>query len=121
MRTVLPIYKAAPIGEQRVPDLTITCACEIPEVGGTGWEYRASALYNGEGKALEAALLATLPGGTYDALLRAMLERRASFFRVPFESPKPQAAPEIPPAPPNRDIELGSPRSSIPPAPSWPR
>lgn len=41
-------------------------------------------IYNQQADLLEQTLYKCLPGGTYDALLRMMLERRASMFRVPF-------------------------------------
>lgn len=48
-------------------------------------EKNASVLvYNQQADLIEKALYRSLPGGTYDALLRNMLERRASMFRVPF-------------------------------------
>lgn len=39
------------------------------------------ALYLSEGKTIEQCLHETLPGGIYDRVLIAMMERRASLFR----------------------------------------
>lgn len=41
-------------------------------------------IYQSEAEALCSALWQSLPGGTVDALLREMLLRRASKFRVPW-------------------------------------
>jgi hypothetical protein len=44
--------------------------------------------YKIEGKRLADVLCTTLPGGTLDALLRELLERRASLLIVPMFEPK---------------------------------
>lgn len=40
------------------------------------------------GRTLEEALHASLPGGTYDALLGHMMARKASMLRVSFNDPR---------------------------------
>ena len=57
---------------------------EIPKILDVG---RARQLYNEQGQVLADALWSALPGGTLDVLLARLLERRASLFRVPFQSP----------------------------------
>lgn len=44
-----------------------------------------SKLYTTQGNALAKLLYETLPGGTMDALISALLKKRASMFRVTFE------------------------------------
>lgn len=63
---------------------------EVIEETASHWEnadeyYDAiTAIYQNEAETLCEALWRSLPGGTVDALLREMLLRRASKFRVPW-------------------------------------
>jgi len=82
------IFKAQRTGGKVVEDLTVVAEHTIPELAPGApepdWQRQAMALHDGDALRLEEALYTSLPGGTYDALLRRMLLRRASFFRVPF-------------------------------------
>lgn len=55
----------------------------IPDVG-TDYARKAYGRFASEGAALAEAIWSACPGGTIDALIAALLARRASLFRVPF-------------------------------------
>lgn len=75
------IYKAQGIGKQEVESLLIEFSEEIPYAKDLK---EAACIYRDEGKSLEFLLHHVLPGGTYGALLRKMLERRASLLAVSY-------------------------------------
>jgi hypothetical protein len=76
------VFKAARIWKDAVENLSIHAFVECPECD----TLEASArLYTSQGQAIGAALFDTLPGGTVDALLCYMLEKRSSLMRVRFE------------------------------------
>ena len=74
--TKVTITKASPIGDQKIPDITIYLRGEPPEIG----LKEAAYWYDGEAKRLYDALC--LPGGTMDALLRLLLHKRASLLKI---------------------------------------
>jgi hypothetical protein len=75
------IYKARTIGDQVLEDVTIIMDASIQE------RFDRSAtlepIFQQDATDLADALWQTLPGGTFDALLRKLLERRASQLAVP--------------------------------------
>ena len=81
------IYHAEPThrGDRFAP-VVIRIAEVIPPIEGhdPGVFERAQALYADQGRQVAQALYDSLPGGTMDALLAELLERRASLFRVSF-------------------------------------
>ena len=72
--------KAESIGKQTVPRAIIDIGDTLPNFNSLecarGW-------YTSEAQEIEAALHESLPGGTYDQLLAAMMKRKSSLFRVP--------------------------------------
>ena len=62
-----------------VPDLQISATAEVSD--SVSLE-TARAFYAGQARELADALFASLPGGTIDALLVEMLDRKRSLFRV---------------------------------------
>lgn len=81
MHNYIEISKAQSTGTQEIPNLTIDIDCEIGDAGSLE---AARLTYEHQGKQLELALYNSLPGGTYDQLLVAMMERKASLFKVSF-------------------------------------
>ena len=80
------VYRGGPIGDQHAPVTLIRIGEEFPPVVGTKeteWRPGLSVLFQSQGRILAEALFGALPGGTIDALLREMLERRASLLVVP--------------------------------------
>lgn len=78
---ILKIKRGQDIGQRRTPQLMIQITEQIGDIGSLK---QFGAFYQEEGKALADALCGSLPGGTVDALLMKLLERRASMLRVPF-------------------------------------
>lgn len=86
-KDVLTTYKAMPNGRAgSVPSLIIKAELSIPYDPKDSLSTVAE-IYAAEGRKLEEALLHHLPGGVYDALLGAMMSRRASHFIAPLEKP----------------------------------
>lgn len=84
---VLELHRAQPTVDGRpVPSLTIRIGAEVPEKGRIDDEAVQTAveLFRREGRTLARALWSSLPGGTLDELIAALLRRRASMFRVTF-------------------------------------
>ena len=78
----LTIFKAQPIGDESIEDVTIT----IQEVAWSSPDLASAArFYQRQGDALVDALWACLPGGTIDQMIAELLRRRASLFRVRFD------------------------------------
>lgn len=76
---ILHVYKAKRTGPE-IPDAQLLIHGEIPDskhltILAEHFQY--------DGEAVEALLHDTLPGGTYDRVLIAMLERKATSFVVP--------------------------------------
>lgn len=67
--------------EDCVDEVTISIRHPIPDLADSA---KARAFYASEGAALAEAIWASCPGGTIDALIAALLARRASLFRVTF-------------------------------------
>lgn len=76
----ISIFRAASIGEDHPPVLTIKAHEQISEYHSLD---SARALHNKQGTELAEALLQSLPGGTVDVLLVELMRRRASLFAVP--------------------------------------
>lgn len=75
------IHKAQGIGKQEVESLIVEFSEEIPyPVSIEGSEK----LFRDDGRTLEFLLYHALPGGTYDRLLIAMLQRRTSQLIVSY-------------------------------------
>lgn len=82
MKRTRYFYKAQPtLGDQEVPTTVITFEDCVPHHNTLEAMARE---YEEQGKALADTLFEILPGGTVDALLRHMMEKRASLFRVHF-------------------------------------
>jgi hypothetical protein len=79
------IYKAQPIGDQVIPDLDIRATDTLPEqpfFPSSTWEKHWRDIYAAQAGAIADALYASLPGGTLDALLVEMLDRKRSILKV---------------------------------------
>ena len=74
------LFRAASIGEDHPPALTIKAHEQISEDHSLN---SARALHNRQGTELAEALLQSLPGGTVDVLLVELMRRRASLLSVP--------------------------------------
>ena len=75
------IFRAQPIGSQVIDPVTITISQLIPDQTELG---AGVVLYRNEAARLHAALLGSLPGGTYDQLLALMHQNKASLFQVSY-------------------------------------
>ena len=80
MRTVNVFRAQGVLAEDCVEQVTINIHQEMPDVAAD----RSRAYFASEGAALAEAIWAACPGGTIDALIQALLVRRASLLRVPF-------------------------------------
>lgn len=69
-------------GLDPVPSATITIDAELPRDRNPR---EAAELHMRDARRLATVLLATLPGGTVDALMAELMTRRASQLRVPLE------------------------------------
>ena len=76
---MIAVYKAQPIRNETVADLNLTATKPFPENLDPD-EARTAHLT--DARFIVSALLASLPGGTIDAVLRLLLEHRASLLRV---------------------------------------
>ena len=76
------IYKAQPIGDQIIDDLDLRATEAVPNIPGNEFAKQYRDFYAVEGKIIVDALYASLPGGTLDALLVELLDRRRSLLRV---------------------------------------
>lgn len=78
---VCRVFRAVALGSRNVPSLSITARESFPE----GLSLTdARALHTREGRELAEALIASLPGGTLDQVLIALLEHQASALQVPY-------------------------------------
>lgn len=73
------IYKAQSTGGQAVPDLNLSATEEFPPVPG---QVNHCRLIVEQAGAIADALFESLPGGTLDALLAEMMQRKASQLAV---------------------------------------
>lgn len=85
----ITLCKAGPVtGREPPPNVTIRIEGAPPEwksgVSEREWMEDALASYRYQGQRLADALFGSLPGGTLDQLLLAILERKACVLRVPF-------------------------------------
>lgn len=84
MRT---LYKAQPLGDREAPPLRLEAIEELPDVGSDkGWHARSIARFDEQASIVIDALFGSLPGGTLDAILMQMLERRRSLYVVRFDT-----------------------------------
>ena len=74
------LLRAGSVGSNQPPILTIEVREQIGEVITLD---EARQLHARQAAALADAMLASLPGGTVDALLAELMRRRASLFSVP--------------------------------------
>lgn len=74
------LLRAGSVGNSQPPVLTIEVREQIGEVGSLD---EARQLHSKQATTLADAMLASLPGGTVDALLAELMRRRASLFSVP--------------------------------------
>lgn len=93
---VVDAHRAQPIGGSNPPIVTLRIEERTPSFDYTVPLAASAAIHREDAEAIEAAFFGSLPGATYDALLRAMLLRRASHFVVPFADPEPAPAPVEP-------------------------
>lgn len=84
------IYRA----DGDVPKVVIRVEREAPPVSYADPDFvrKTSARFASEGAALAEAIWSSCPGGTVDALIAALLARRASTFRVAFPKEKTHAS-----------------------------
>lgn len=76
----ISLLRAGSVGQITPPKLTIEVSEQIQEIGSLE---QARQLHQRQGLELADAILASLPGGTVDALLVELMRRRASLFSVP--------------------------------------
>lgn len=89
MRTVR-IYKAQALaaGDPELESVQIVIDEPVPEFLPSGDRTQVSRdLFHDEALGVAAALWASLPGGTLDALIGVLLADRASLYRVPLPAP----------------------------------
>jgi hypothetical protein len=82
---VIYVYKAQPIWDEPVQDLNLVATKPFPDLDGLT---EARDAHDTDARFIVSALLASLPGGTVDAVLRLLLEHRASLLRVRWPAPK---------------------------------
>lgn len=76
---MIHVYKAQPTGDQVINDLHLTATKTFPDLD----EPTAGmSVHETDAQFVVSALLASLPGGTIDAILRQLLTHRASLLRV---------------------------------------
>jgi hypothetical protein len=79
------LRRAQPVGTKSAPVVHIAIEKELADIE-TLQEARAT--YLTEALRLADGLYASLPGGTLDALLYVLMERKASLFAVAYELPE---------------------------------
>ena len=75
------VYKAMPLFPEGIPDLELKATEYIP-AGSIGDEGSQKVWFSDQAKSIADALYASLPGGTLDALLVELLDRKRSLLRV---------------------------------------
>lgn len=80
------IFSAQPIGKEKIPEAQIIIKDQFPSFksGEVSLEEMGEK-YKKEGKKLADILFDHLPGGTMDALLIEILDRKKSLLIVPFD------------------------------------
>lgn len=78
--TALQIYKAQGMGAASVESVAIHIETEMPDSVSLA---ACRQLHAAQAELLVDALLRSLPGGTIDAVLYTLMQRRASLFVVP--------------------------------------
>lgn len=73
------VFKAQPTGDQVIADLHLTAERPFPDFESPK---AAAEAHDVDAQFVVSALLASLPGGTIDAILRLLLTHRASLLRV---------------------------------------
>ena len=78
------VCKAEPVASDTVLSTHIHIETQIPPEleKGNSWEKVMAGFYQDEADRIEKALWNGLPGGTYDRLLAAMLNRAASLYHL---------------------------------------
>lgn len=76
---MISVFKAQPTGDQVISDLNLTATKTFPDLDSST---AGMSVHEVDAKFVVSALLASLPGGTVDAILRLLLEHRASLLRV---------------------------------------
>jgi len=77
-----------------VEDVHIAITAEVPDYfTGDDWEYQCRQFHIDQANILAHALIRTLPGGTLDQLVVALLKHKASVLRVPSFN-QPEKAPQ---------------------------
>jgi hypothetical protein len=76
---MIAVYKAQAVRDEKVADLNLVATKPFPEFATTA-EHQAA--LDVDAQFVVSALLASLPGGTVDAVLRGLLQHRASLLRV---------------------------------------
>jgi hypothetical protein len=91
---MLTLYKAVPVGDRTAADLRLEATEEMPAMPHHRefpdmqvWEEACRERYDAQARIVVDALVASLPGGTIDAILCELMERRRSILRVPFTAP----------------------------------
>jgi hypothetical protein len=84
---VIHIYKAQRLVRDAEPvaDLNLVATKEFPDLA---TPEEAKWAHDTDARLVVSALLASLPGGTIDAVLRLLLEHRASLLRVRWPRPE---------------------------------
>ena len=78
------VFCAQPLGDEVASDTTIRIHVEVPEMGiERGWEQAYRDMYRRQATKLKEALVGSLPGGTVDALLVALLDHKRCLLAVP--------------------------------------
>lgn len=77
--TAVLVHKAQPFRDTPVANLQLVATEPFPEINNL---MAARDTHDADGRLVVSALLASLPGGTVDAVLRLLLEHRASLLRV---------------------------------------
>ncbi len=81
---VVDIFCAQPIGDEEASDITIHIHTPVPHVDDVPDYIKAyRAMYMEQAEKLAKALCDSLPGGTIDALLVDLLDRKRSCFVIP--------------------------------------
>lgn len=81
---VVNIFCAQPLGNEQVEKVTIHIHVPVQDFGDRfDWEQALRDMYMEQGNTLAEALCGSLPGGTIDALLVDMLDRKRSLLIVP--------------------------------------
>lgn len=84
MKRTIETYKASPMGKQEAPDLTLHVWQALPAPS-TLEETRE--LFEREARRIVDGLIGSMPGGMIDALLRELLQRKASLLHVTHVDP----------------------------------